>query len=375
MSVSARALYDYSARSDKELSFKRGQTLKVIEKSPDGHWWDGLSGSNRGFIPVAYVEIIELLQPTPVQDSVAIPPPPVRKSSVQDREDEVGMEGAPLGKLSELPAGLKIDELVEPSGPSSREPSRSPELPAVMLTTDLVSSPGTKTETAHVREHSPAPEPDKLEEPHREPVLRKPPIPSVKSLTKQFATPPAPQQQVLVQPHRKTHSDLSPRKSYEPPSSKGTVEPESIGRSSSTSGRVTQLSNQLSKVPLAGPPPPTKPRPAHGAHILSPGSEKVAAAFNISPHSSTSGSPLQRAQLGSQLPPSKPSASRPGKPAPGKVKRDWSQKKEERPPVPAHPSHPPYPARPKPLPPPVPGKSNELQAELQAAMKRKASDK
>ena len=78
MSVSARALYDYTGRDDRELSFKRGDIVEVIKKTPDGHWWDGLCGNKRGFIPVAYVETIQLqstsLLPPP-------PPPPSRRTS------------------------------------------------------------------------------------------------------------------------------------------------------------------------------------------------------------------------------------------------------------------------------------------------------
>ena len=379
MSVSARALYDYTARSDKELSFKRGQTLKVIEKSADGHWWDGLNGPRRGFIPVAYVEIIELQPAAPTPDTMAIPAPPVRRSSVQDREEEEGEgEGGKKEggvKVSEPPTESSIEEVQEPAAPRSREPSRSPEPPTVTLTAEPTAKEEQTREAeevARVKESSPAAEQKPKEEPPKEQLPRKPPLPpihsgAVRSLTQQFTAPP---QQVLVQPHRRPHSELSPRKSYEPPSTKTSLEPDPINRSSSASSgssRVTHLTSQLEqRVPHAGPPPPPKPRPPPTAH--SPGADKGPSAFHITPHSSTSGSPLQRAQLGSQVPPSKPLA----KGAPGKVKRDWSQKRDDRPP---------YPAKPlvKPPPPAVPSKSlasNELQAELQAAMgKRKASDK
>lgn len=374
--MSARALYDYTARSDKELSFKRGQTLKVIEKSADGHWWDGLNGPRRGFIPVAYVEIIELQTAAPSTDTIAIPTPPVRRSSVQDKEEEGEGEGGRKEgggvKVSEPPTESTIEEVREPSVPRSREPSRSPEPPTVTLTAEPKEEQTREAEeVAQVKESSPAAEQKPKEEPPKEQVARKPPLPihsgAVKSLTQQFTAPP---QQVLVQPHRRPHSELSPRKSYEPPPTKSSLEPDSINRSSSASsgsGKVTHLTSQLEqRVPHAGPPPPTKPRPPPIAH--SPGADKGLSAFHITPHSSTSGSPLQRAQLGSQVPPSKP----PAKGGPGKVKRDWSQKRDDRPP---------YPAKPllKPPPPAVPSKSlasNELQAELQAAMgKRKASDK
>ena len=58
--IPAMALHDYNARNDKELTFKRGDLLQVIEKTPDGNWWDGFTGRKRGYIPVAFVEIREL---------------------------------------------------------------------------------------------------------------------------------------------------------------------------------------------------------------------------------------------------------------------------------------------------------------------------
>ena len=76
--MSARALYDYTGRDHRELSFKRGDIVEVIKKTPDGHWWDGLCGNKRGFIPVAYVEIAEF-QPTSLLPPP--PPPPSRRAS------------------------------------------------------------------------------------------------------------------------------------------------------------------------------------------------------------------------------------------------------------------------------------------------------
>ena len=336
MSVSARALYDYSARSDKELSFKRGDTLKVIEKSPDGHWWDGLCGSNRGFIPVAYVEIIEL-QTTPSTAELApVPPPPARRSSMQEhKEDEAASAAAAAGRVSEAPAEASILEV------PAREPSCSPEPPKLTLTeAEAVEEVEQKLEKRPVS-------PSDLAK--QEPPAPKPPITvtsSVKSLSKQFASP-TPPAQVLVSPHRK-HTELSPRKSYEAPVAAAGAE--GISRSASTSGgRVAQ---QLKK----NPPPPTKPRPSH---TVSPGADRATASFQISPHSSTTGSPLQQAQLGSQLgAKTTPGSSKaPAKPRSSALRK--SQKKDDRPPLPSKPvAKPPPPAK----------ASTELQAELQAAV-------
>lgn len=355
MSVGARALYDYTARSDKELTFKRGDTLKVIEKSADGHWWDGLCGSNRGFIPVAYVEITDLLAPSATVTN--IPPPPMRRSSMQDRGDE---EGGGTGRVSEAPVECSI--LEKPMA----QVSCSPEPPKVTLTVEPEAGEELVEEGEERAPLSPT------EGVKQEPPAQKATVPiasgSVKTLTSKFAPHP-PQQQVLVQPRK--HSDLSPRKSCELPPSSSDAEvinrsasASSPSGSSSSSGRVTQLSEQFKH---RNPPPPTKPRPP--SHVLSPGAERGASSFTITPHSSTTGSPLQQAQLGSQLTPK--SSAPVAKGAPPKprgslvLRRDKSQKKEERPPLPSKPLT-------KPPPPKAP---TELRAELQAVVgKRRPTD-
>ena len=55
-----KAIYNYTARNEKELSFSAGDILQVTEKSSDGSWWDGFHNSKRGYIPVTYVEIVEV---------------------------------------------------------------------------------------------------------------------------------------------------------------------------------------------------------------------------------------------------------------------------------------------------------------------------
>lgn len=46
--------HDYVARSEKELSFKRGQRIAVIEKQESG-WWMGEMEGRRGLFPATYV--------------------------------------------------------------------------------------------------------------------------------------------------------------------------------------------------------------------------------------------------------------------------------------------------------------------------------
>ena len=75
--MTVKAIYNYTARNQKELSFAAGEILQVTEKTSDGNWWDGFHDDKRGYIPVTYVEIMEL------RTTLKSPLPPERRSSTQ----------------------------------------------------------------------------------------------------------------------------------------------------------------------------------------------------------------------------------------------------------------------------------------------------
>ena len=79
ITLTVKAVFDYVARNEKELSFNQGDLLHVIEKTPDNNWWDGMREGKRGFVPVAYVEIFH---PSGSLTSLQSPAPPNRKSSI-----------------------------------------------------------------------------------------------------------------------------------------------------------------------------------------------------------------------------------------------------------------------------------------------------
>ena len=54
----AKALYSYKARSDKELTFKKGDIIQVFKRS-NNDWWDGCLDGVDGFVPCAYVQLLE----------------------------------------------------------------------------------------------------------------------------------------------------------------------------------------------------------------------------------------------------------------------------------------------------------------------------
>ncbi|XP_031141528.1 tyrosine-protein kinase SRK2 [Sander lucioperca] len=63
------AQYDYSARTEQDLSFNAGDTLEALDKSP-GEWWfaralTGVSATKQGYIPANYVAPVESIDAEP----------------------------------------------------------------------------------------------------------------------------------------------------------------------------------------------------------------------------------------------------------------------------------------------------------------------
>ena len=69
MSRKAKALYDYDAAEDDELSIREDDMLEII--SDDGAWATCKLNGQTGSVPLNYVEIIKTTK--------APPPPPVKK--------------------------------------------------------------------------------------------------------------------------------------------------------------------------------------------------------------------------------------------------------------------------------------------------------
>ena len=63
------ALYDYTARTEEDLSFNAGDKLEALDKS-NGDWWyakalTGVSASKKGYIPANYVAPVESIDAEP----------------------------------------------------------------------------------------------------------------------------------------------------------------------------------------------------------------------------------------------------------------------------------------------------------------------
>jgi len=56
--IEAVALFDYTGRTDKELSFKRNQLIYIFKKM-NQEWWQGyLAGGNEsGYVPDGYIKL------------------------------------------------------------------------------------------------------------------------------------------------------------------------------------------------------------------------------------------------------------------------------------------------------------------------------
>ena len=53
----AVALYDFQARTDRELSFKKGDSMTVFEKV-SADWWDAVIKDQEGLIPDKYITLL-----------------------------------------------------------------------------------------------------------------------------------------------------------------------------------------------------------------------------------------------------------------------------------------------------------------------------
>ena len=399
--ISAQALYDYTARSDKELSFKRGDTLFVTEKTTDQKWWDGFSPDRRrGFIPATYVEIVELssvtAKPPGDVEEVAVmsrPQPPQRKSSMAEsgeRSPELFISEPPIHEEEEAEAegenGDKTPELLSPVA-SSADVAAGDRAAPEATPPPRPSDPRERSPTPEVPGRATGIVAEKLdsEEAAGEPPKAKPTVHiasgAVRKMTQQFhehtQQTTSTGGRILVEPHthRRQHSsDLSPRKPAPDPEHPRTASASAANkdhqRTSSTGNKVTALSSAFQ----AKPPPPLRPKPPHHFSPLHqappPSSEAVPpGTFPIMSHSSAvSVSPIQKAAAAAQgqlpkkpQPPlSRPKAS--SKKRQGSLKdKDREERKSAKPPTASKP--------PALFPATSPGKGNpEFKADIAAAL-------
>jgi len=84
MSFEAKALYDFEAVGEGELTLRIGDVITVTDTNVGQGWWMATNGGNEGIIPEAYVERL----PDPSGAPPSYPPPPLtRKMSETQRSD------------------------------------------------------------------------------------------------------------------------------------------------------------------------------------------------------------------------------------------------------------------------------------------------
>ena len=409
LKIDARALHDYTARSDKELSFKKGDLLQVIEKTPDNNWWDGFIQGRRGFIPVAYIEILELNPASPDSTTTAapstslnVPAPPLRRSSMPVPESSSSskmVSDSPSGET--IQEGTEVETSQEPRPPSNEERETSTQETKVETSASEESPAAPVQEPSHTE---PAPQaeskpqesivtttpasvatstPDKEDtKPEAKPELKKRVGGAVKSLTQQYEAPPP--GRVLVEPHATHKRQQSDH--LKKPQEGGDMHPRSASGGSKVGMLSSAFESKASSAAASGPPPPIRPKPVTiPTSPITEQQQQAAMAFPLMSHPSQGYpgvSPLQRAAYTSQAgrpapPPPQGQQQHKKQPSKGSIrnpKRDKSVKSPEKSTggKPSLPAKPPAPAKPSYVPPPGMGGlyNKDLKEEMAARLKK-----
>ena len=410
-------MHDYTARSDKELSFKRGDLLQVIEKTPDNNWWDGFIQNKRGFIPVAYIEILELNPVSPDSTTTTAPPtglnvpaPPLRRSSMPVPESSSSNKVAGDGNTSAetIHEGTEVESSSpqEPHPPSSEGKETITQESKVEASTSEESPIAPPQEPPHTEPAHPQSEgkpqepiavvaptapvaastPGKEEtKPEAKPEPKKRVSGAVKSLTQQYEVPAPGPGRVLVEPHATHKRQQSDH--LKKPQEAGDIHPRSASSGSKVGMLSSAFESKVSSASAPGPPPPIRPKPVTipTSPVTSEQQQQAAMAFPLMSHPGQGYpgvSPLQRAAYTSQRPaPPPPQGQQQHKKQPSKggsirnPKRDKSIKSPEKSAggKPSLPAKPPAPAKPSYVPPPgaMGGLYNkDLKEEMAARLKK-----
>lgn len=156
----AKALYEYSAQEDEELSFKEEETVQVYDTTDPDWTLVGLRGQY-GFVPAIYIEQAADSTPASAAAPAPAPPPMPPRPSMGDEEPIPGEADYPSpsspARSASGPAAALANIIAQKTGTGSAEPS--PMAPRSLASPPLPSRPQQFTPEESEEEEAPPPKP------------------------------------------------------------------------------------------------------------------------------------------------------------------------------------------------------------------------
>ncbi|KXH41435.1 SH3 domain-containing protein [Colletotrichum nymphaeae SA-01] len=119
-----RALYDYEAQSNQELSFSRGDFFHVIGRENDPDWYEACNPAlpdARGLVPVAFFQALGRTERDSGQSDGAMPRPPTMSPTISKNPDH----DSGYAEAAPPPGAMQSPPATQPTQRMSRSGSRS----------------------------------------------------------------------------------------------------------------------------------------------------------------------------------------------------------------------------------------------------------
>jgi hypothetical protein len=130
---SAVSLYDYVGRTEKELNFKKGQRIVVLEKMDSG-WWSGEADGKRGLFPGSYVKELQS-NGSETPPKLITPPGSLVTPAIPVALKGPGSRPSSLVSIPSLssPSLLSSPTTQPPAGPVDEKPDSSETKPLLVV--------------------------------------------------------------------------------------------------------------------------------------------------------------------------------------------------------------------------------------------------
>eukprot|EP00051_Salpingoeca_urceolata_P013952 m.176761 g.176761 ORF g.176761 m.176761 type:complete len:559 (-) comp17952_c3_seq2:882-2558(-) len=116
-----KAMFEYTAEHDDELSLKVGDVIVIIQKKEGEGWWEGDLNGKTGWFPDNFVEELPLEEPAP-PTKVAVQPPskpaPVKEAAPEPKKEEPKKEEPKKPAPTAAPADEKKPVARKPPPPA-----------------------------------------------------------------------------------------------------------------------------------------------------------------------------------------------------------------------------------------------------------------